>query len=77
MNSFKSENGIVEIWGDEEVVARTENEDLSNVDVSEYRVDADVLARVYEDAVQRREDVEIAKKYVVLKQKYIETFSAE
>lgn len=70
MKMLKKENGEILITGDADVIKRTENEDLSGVDVSVYRLDADQLAKLYLHA-------QAAKEYVVLKDKYLEMFSAK
>ena len=74
MRMFKNENGVILITEDQHVVDRTQNEDLSNVDVSKYRLDADELSQVFLTA-EARKTVFAAKEYVVLKQKYLEKHS--
>ncbi len=74
MRMFINQNGVILIDEDQHVVSRTQNEDLSNVDVSKYRLDADELSKVFLDA-ETRKTVAAAKIYVVLKQRYLEKHS--
>jgi hypothetical protein len=74
MRMFTTQNGAILIDEDKHVVERAQNEDLSNVDVSKYRLNAEELGKVFLDA-QTRKTVDAAKEYVVLKQKYLEKFS--
>jgi hypothetical protein len=75
MKMYNQENGVIVIEGDDKVIELVEGEDLSAVDISDYRLTSDNLADLYNVAI-RRKDVESAKKYAALKEKYLNTFSA-
>lgn len=76
MEMFKFENGVIGIKGDEAVLAKIENESLEGVDVSDLRIDAHNLAKLYTEA-EFSADLLDAKRYAKMKQLYIETFSAK
>ncbi|TYS88966.1 hypothetical protein [Rossellomorea aquimaris] len=79
MNSFEMvvrETGKIVINGDEKVMESVQGEDLSAVDVSDYRLTADNLSILHDDAASQPDSLEAAKLYAAMKQKYLETFSA-
>lgn len=69
------ENGTIVIDRDEAVLAKLEGQSLDGVDVSDLRINADNLAKLYVKALPSAEIMD-AKRYAVMKQKYLETFSA-
>lgn len=75
MRMYQTEDGKIFIKGDEVVLAKLEGQSLAGVDVSDLRVDADNLAKLYVKA-QGSADIMNTKRYAVMKQKYLETFGA-
>ena len=70
-----TENGLIIIEGDEQLLAKIEGESLDGVDVSDVRLTADNLADLYQVAEVRKELPYHIKRYAVLKQKYLDKFS--
>ncbi|MFE4524001.1 hypothetical protein ACFRCQ_18145 [Cytobacillus firmus] len=83
-------NGKISISGDEHLIKKIEGVSLVDVDVSDLRVDSDSLAELYCEAATVSgqseldaeglpvwvENLDKIKRYAVMKQKYLETFSA-
>lgn len=92
MRMYQTEDGKIFIKGDEAQLAKIEGQSLEGVDISDLRVNADNLAKLYSiaSASPTTEFYNTAngervltkthdniKRYAVMKQKYLETFSAE
>lgn len=75
MRMYQTEDGKIVIDGDEAVLAKLKGQSLEGVDVSDLRINADNLAKLYVKALSSAEIMDI-KRYAVMKQKYLETFSA-
>lgn len=65
-----SGDGTLIFKGDEKVIEKAGEFDVSSVDVSRYRADAGALSRLFNDAESRGK--EKAQEYVALKAKFIE-----
>jgi hypothetical protein len=85
------ENGVILIDGDEELLNKIKGEDLSDIDVSDLNLDAHTLSYQYLIAdstpktvvrdpagnVLEEKMYHEAKRYAVLKHKYLDKFSAK
>ncbi|WP_110928771.1 hypothetical protein [Bacillus massiliglaciei] len=75
MNMNTREDGKIVISGDEALLKKIEaNPSLAGISVSDYRICADSLATLFLIAEARKDEPNI-KRYALMKQKYLETFS--
>jgi hypothetical protein len=82
------ENGVIIIDQDERVLERIEGEDFGSVDISDLSLNADTLGKQYLLGLSNHGPVDVvdgvyvygnveAKRYAVLKQAYLDKFSAK
>lgn len=71
MEMRMEENGVIVIEKDGKVLNKIAGEELDGVDVSDLKVDAQTLAHSY-NLAERNADLIHAKRYAVLKQKYLQ-----